>query len=224
MAENIVPETNKIDDIEVVHKGNWLSTSLIKYTDPNGTKREWEAVGYNRNNTNKLMPDSVQVIAILKRNLHHNCFVLVQQFRPPVGCYCIEFPAGLVDSSDKNVQETALRELKEETGFTGTVSEESHLGAPLSLDPGAQSSTITTVHVVIDGDDSRNINCAQHLDDGEFIKVLIIPVRDLLHRLNQFITDEKEKFIIDSRLYSFAMGLDIGSALSTKDKPLENVI
>ena len=46
--------------------------------------------------------------------------VLVEQPRVPLGNRkCIELPAGLVgDEDDKGVEETAIKELEEETGFT----------------------------------------------------------------------------------------------------------
>jgi ADP-ribose pyrophosphatase len=46
--------------------------------------------------------------------------VLVEQPRVPLGNRkCIEMPAGLVgDEDDKGVEETAVKELEEETGFT----------------------------------------------------------------------------------------------------------
>ena len=46
--------------------------------------------------------------------------ILVEQFRVPVGKRCLELPAGLVGDEDPNatVEETAVKELEEETGFT----------------------------------------------------------------------------------------------------------
>jgi ADP-ribose pyrophosphatase len=46
--------------------------------------------------------------------------VLIEQPRAPLGNRnCIELPAGLVgDEDDKGVEETAIKELEEETGFT----------------------------------------------------------------------------------------------------------
>lgn len=37
----------------------------------------------------------VAIIALLKRTLHKDCVVMVRQFRPPMGCNTLEFPAGL---------------------------------------------------------------------------------------------------------------------------------
>lgn len=36
----------------------------------------------------------VGIIALLKRTLHKDCVVMVKQFRPPLGCHTLEFPAG----------------------------------------------------------------------------------------------------------------------------------
>jgi ADP-ribose pyrophosphatase len=49
---------------------------------------------------------------------HDGKVVLVEQFRVPLGRRCLELPAGLVgDEDDKGIEETALKELEEETGF-----------------------------------------------------------------------------------------------------------
>ncbi len=50
---------------------------------------------------------------------HYGRIILIEQKRVPLGgrC-CIELPAGLVgDEDDKSVEETAIKELEEETGY-----------------------------------------------------------------------------------------------------------
>jgi ADP-ribose pyrophosphatase len=51
---------------------------------------------------------------------HDGMMVLIEQPRVPLGNRkCLELPAGLVgDEDDKGVEETAVKELEEETGFT----------------------------------------------------------------------------------------------------------
>lgn len=212
--------SSKVEEVLTVHKGKFLDTSLIKYIDPRGVKREWEACAFTKQSRDEKLPDSVQVIAVLQRNLHHNCFVLVQQFRPPIGCYSIEFPAGFVDEQDESAQAAALRELHEETGYTGVAVRGDHLEIPTSLEPGCLKSNITNVHVLIDGDDAQNKNCVQHLDEGEFVKVLLLPVRNILQHLNQYVNDKSEKYVIDSKLYCFALGLHMGASLNNTNKPI----
>ena len=60
----------------------------------------------------------VHAVVILAQ--HDGKLVLVEQPRIPLGNRkCIELPAGLVgDEDDKGVEETAIKELEEETGFT----------------------------------------------------------------------------------------------------------
>ena len=60
----------------------------------------------------------VHAVVILAE--HESKVVLVEQVRVPLGDRkCLELPAGLVgDEDDKGVEETAVKELEEETGFT----------------------------------------------------------------------------------------------------------
>jgi len=50
---------------------------------------------------------------------HDGKFILVEQSRVPIGGRrCIELPAGLVgDEDDKGIEDTAIKELEEETGY-----------------------------------------------------------------------------------------------------------
>ncbi len=50
----------------------------------------------------------------------HNQYevVMVRQYRPALDAYCLEIPAGMRDVAGEDPQDTAIRELQEETGFT----------------------------------------------------------------------------------------------------------
>ncbi|KAL4226743.1 nudix hydrolase-like protein [Mactra antiquata] len=132
--------------------GKWLKLSKITYTDPAGKERLWEAV----KRTTRLpgnTADAVVSIPILRRTLYYDCFVLVKQYRPPIKAYSLEFPAGLLDP--KETPETcALRELKEETGYTGIAK---HTSPATSLEPGVGDMSAHFVTVEIDGDLPENI-------------------------------------------------------------------
>ena len=61
----------------------------------------------------------VQAVVILAE--HDGKVVLIEQIRVPLGNRkCLELPAGLVGDEDPNatVEDTAVKELEEETGFT----------------------------------------------------------------------------------------------------------
>lgn len=65
--------------------------------------------------------DGVGIVAILQKPSGPE-LLLQKQFRPPVDKAVIEIPAGLVDAGE-SAAESAVRELREETGYHGVVSE-----------------------------------------------------------------------------------------------------
>ena len=60
----------------------------------------------------------IRAVVILAE--HGGKIVLVEQERIPIGRRCLELPAGLIGDDDENadVEDTAIKELEEETGFT----------------------------------------------------------------------------------------------------------
>ncbi|XP_043944194.1 ADP-sugar pyrophosphatase isoform X2 [Protopterus annectens] len=163
---------------EVMVEGKWAKLAQTTYTDPNGKSRIWETVKRTTKKTGAA--DGVAVIAVLKRTLHYDCLILVKQFRPPMGCYCLELPAGLIDDGESE-RDAALRELVEETGYHGEVS---GVSPAVCLDPGLTNCTTHLVYVTVNGDDSVNIRPKQQLSDGEFVEVVLIPVNELLKKLD----------------------------------------
>ncbi|PIK56065.1 putative ADP-sugar pyrophosphatase [Apostichopus japonicus] len=116
-----------------------------------------------------MLGDGVTVIATLKRLFHYDCIILIKQYRPPLAKYTIEFPAGLIDAGE-SAPDAAIRELKEETGYLGTVQKSS---PGVALDAGTSSCTVSMVHVDIDGDSSENSSPVQNLDWGKDNNIVI---------------------------------------------------
>jgi len=61
---------------------------------------------------------SVNAVVIIAE--HEGKVLIIDQYRVPVGKRCLELPAGLVGDEDEHatVEDTAVKELEEETGFT----------------------------------------------------------------------------------------------------------
>ncbi|XP_027899926.1 ADP-sugar pyrophosphatase [Xiphophorus couchianus] len=195
-----VTTTPHIIKEEVLAEGKWVKLEQTTYMDPAGNTRTWETAKRTTRRTNT-EADGVGIIALLKRTLHKDCVVMVKQFRPPMGGNTLEFPAGLIDEGE-TADVAALRELKEETGYKGEV-----VGVtPVTcLDPGLSNCTTQIVLVNINGDDVENINPTQQLGDGEFVEVILLPLDEFQCKIDDLI--RREKIIVDSKVYIFAMGM-----------------
>jgi len=91
------PEANLPE--EVVWEGRFLVAK---------TRGKWEYVSRTRN---------ISAAVILA--VHEGQVILVEQYRVPIGSYCLELPAGLIgdDEEGEEVELAAIRELEEEAGY-----------------------------------------------------------------------------------------------------------
>lgn len=175
---------------ETLAAGRFISLERLHYRDQTQTERTWEAV-QRTGNTNAAV-----IIATLKPD---DKILLIRQYRPPLDQFVIEFPAGLIDPGE-NAAEAALRELREETGFEGTID---------SITPGAASSAGLTgellilVFMSIDTTLPQNQHPAPNLQDGEEIEVFAVPRNQLRNFLQNQI---RQGDILDSRLAAWTAG------------------
>ncbi|KAM3926483.1 ADP-sugar pyrophosphatase [Leptodactylus fuscus] len=183
---------------ETLVKGKWVQLEETTYVDHDGKTRTWETVKRTTRREGNTV-DGVAVIPVLQRTLHYECIVLIKQFRPPLGCFCLEFPAGLIDENE-TAEQAGLRELEEETGYTGEVMECSPVAC---LDPGLSNCTTYVLTVHINGDQSRNVRPDPKF---EFTEVLVIPKKDLRTRIDEMAA--KEKLVVDARVYTYALALE----------------
>ena len=93
--------------------------------------------------------------------------ILVEQYRIPLGCRCVELPAGLVgdENRDETVEESAVKELEEEAGYTA---ERIEVLGDFHSSPGmvAESFTLVRAHgvsKVSDGGGTEHEDITVHL-------------------------------------------------------------
>lgn len=155
-----------IKDRKIIASGNWLQLENINYHDHEAKERNWESV------SRKHTSGAVVIVATLKPS---NEILLVRQFRPPTHNYVIEFPAGLIDSGE-SPEVAAIRELKEETGYSGEIVK---ILPTAYSSPGLSSETVTVIYMEIDELTEENQLLETNFDDGEDVETFKVAKEDI---------------------------------------------
>ena len=158
--------TPEIVEKSVLAEGRFLRLCENRFRDEQNRERTWESV--ERTNST----GAVIIAAMLKQSRR---VLLVRQFRPPTGKFSIELPAGLLDKPGESVADAAVRELYEETGYTGKVLK---ILPPAYSSPGMSKESITIAIVEID-DALYPEPPESHNEDGECIETFAVKVDDL---------------------------------------------
>jgi ADP-ribose pyrophosphatase len=111
----------------------------------------------------------------------------------------VEWPAGLIDANE-TPEQAAVRELYEETGYRGTVVSTS---PPVAADPGMTNANMCLCMMEVhlkEGEPEPE----QHLDEGEDILRVNVPLAELFGRLEAW---AKEGYVIAAKLYHWAAGV-----------------
>ncbi|KAF0643268.1 hypothetical protein NXS19_000207 [Fusarium pseudograminearum] len=192
IAENTASEPLSNED------ARWVGLKKITYTDQTGVQRTWESAERLTRPKDALI-DGVGIVAILAHP-HGPRIVLQKQFRPPVNKVVIEVPAGLIDEGE-TAEECAVRELREETGYVGVVTETSPI---MFNDPGFCNTNLKMVHVSIDMTLEENKNPKPNLEPGEFIETFTVELSDLWKECERL---EAQGHVIDARVATIAEGI-----------------
>ncbi|KAK2601815.1 ADP-ribose diphosphatase [Conoideocrella luteorostrata] len=177
----------------------------INYQDPNGAHRTWESAE-RRTRPKDAEIDGVGMVAILDKPTGKE-IILQKQYRPPIGMVTIEVPAGLIDAGE-SAEQAAIRELREETGYVGVVTETTPI---MYNDPGFCNTNLRMVHMAVDMSLPENKNPKPQLEDGEFIEVFTVKLADLWEECKRL---EKEGCAIDARVGTFAEGILLARRLN----------
>ena len=123
----------RVTGVTEVGATRWLKLQTLSYVDAAGRARKWDMATRTTKRSDG-GPDAVAILALLRHSSQPEAVevLLVEQFRPPVNAVTVELPAGLIDPGE-TAEVAALRELKEETGYVGSVT---HTSAVMAMSPG----------------------------------------------------------------------------------------
>lgn len=148
----------KIDD-KILYQGRWLTLRESVFLTKEHQEFSWEYIKRTRHPL---------ILTIIPRFKKSGEYVFIKQFRPALNGYVLSFPAGLCEDAD--LAQEALRELKEETGYVGSVIKVSPL---LKSGAGIMDDSLHIVNVEIDEELPENQNPKQSLGISEEIEVFI---------------------------------------------------
>lgn len=152
---------------ELLGEGKWLSLKRSSFIDDKGQTFSWEHIARTGSK------HAVVIFAIIEPSQE---VLLIRQFRPGANGFVLGLPAGMMEPGADNAGEEALRELLEETGYTGKIVE---VGPVVSSFPALSDATVQLVRVSIDGLAPENQNPTQHLEPGEIIETLRVPLASI---------------------------------------------
>jgi len=142
----------------ILGQGNWLT--LIESTYLDGDQEiKWESVQRK---------DTSFVIAIIAKLVPSQCYVLIKQYKWVIEKHIIGFPAGIHEEGD--IEDTVYKELKEETGYVGTIVKRSPV---FYVNPGLWHEKMQMFYVDIDENKDENKNPIQNLEPAEKIDVIL---------------------------------------------------
>lgn len=159
--------------------GRFLRAVQFEVENSRGVRFKWEA--FERQNCNGI----AAIVPITK----DGTVIVIKQFRPPVGKYVIEFPAGLNDKGEELI-DAARRELLEETGCSAGQLFPIATG-PLSS---GASTEVLTVYAALD----VVFSSKQALDHNEDIEVIKLPLDNFYEHVYAL---QNEDTYIDLKLY-----------------------
>ena len=178
----------RLDCCEIA-SGNWIALNRISYQDNKGATHTWESVSRKR---------SAGAVAIICTLVPSGRLILIRQYRPPVDGIVVEFPAGLVNPGE-SPEETAVRELREETGYRGKL---------VRLIPDSFSSPglcFETVRLAImTADEREQGELVTDFDETEDIETVLVEPDRMVEFLQQAARNGDR---IDGRVCSYAVGL-----------------
>ncbi|WP_368488399.1 NUDIX domain-containing protein [Clostridium sp. BJN0013] len=156
---------------KVLYEGEWVRMEEVTYLGKKNELLKWESI--ERTNT-------TSTVIIISKLMPSNRYIFIKQYRPAVDKYVIGFPAGLVEN--ESLFESAVRELKEETGYNGRIKS---VGPELYANPALVTDRVRVIKMEIDENLEENKNPKQQLEETEDIEVVALykdEVREFLLR------------------------------------------
>lgn len=188
---------------KVIYSGKWLSLYTLSCTKNGVILSDHECLR-RLSKKKHLSYDALTLVPIMTSRLKGTKqLLMIAEFRPPVGAFVLEFPAGLAEHEE--IMEDIEREMMEETGYS--INKSKIYGSPLIAgDPTFLDITAKIFTLEIDLDDERNKNPSQKLEESENIRIHMFDIdKNLMKNVMDLVAENK--YIIHDKIYFLVKGI-----------------
>jgi 8-oxo-dGTP pyrophosphatase MutT (NUDIX family) len=173
----------RITGERVLHEQTWTLLKEKSYLDTAEKPGRWTYIERRERR---------EAAVIIATTEHSGSLVLIEQYRVPFETEIVEFPAGLIDPGE-TPEQSARRELAEETGYTGRVL---HVGPGVSTTAGLSTEIVHMVYMVV----GEEPTVTPRHEGSERIRVFTIRPQDFGTFLRH--CNGKGR-ILDAKLYTY---------------------
>src|SRR3712207_3022903 len=175
---------NRILKIESKYESKFLNVFEVFYKNKLNQEKKWFVASRKNkedyysllNNDKEYLPDAVLIVGLSR---DRDKLVLTREYRVPINDYIYSLPAGLIDKGE-DLYQSAIREMKEETGLDLVEIDEKLTVENAFASVGMSDESIAIVYGTVVGDMS-----SQYQEDSEEIETL-------------FVTKDEAKAILES--------------------------
>lgn len=182
----------RVESADELARGAFLALRRLRWRDAGGVERMWESAERTAD---------FGAVAVIARLLPSDRVVLIRQFRPPARGFVYELPAGLVDPGE-TPERAALRELREETGYTARTI---RVGPAGYSSAGMSDEKIRLATAEIDENAPENTALQTEFDPAENIETILVPRSGLA----AFYRAESARGnAFDTRIAAYVLGME----------------
>ena len=162
-----------VNNITLLADTKYLKLYNAEYTNKKGETRNWSIASRKDLNTLKNnyfngAEENIDAVIIVATHIDEDKIVVIKQFRIPLNDYVYEIPAGLIDPGE-DVETTAKRELKEETGLDLLQIDYNKTKPKVYISTGMTDESVALVYCTCSGEISK-----EYLEDDEDIEIMLL--------------------------------------------------
>ncbi|WP_435791575.1 NUDIX hydrolase [Clostridium sp.] len=162
-----------VNNITLLADTKYLKLYNAEYTNKKGDIKNWSIASRKDLNTLKNnyfngTDENIDAVIIVATHIDEDKIVIIKQFRIPLNDYVYEIPAGLIDPGE-DVETTAKRELKEETGLDLLQIDYNKTKPKVYISTGMTDESVALVYCTCSGEISK-----EYLEDDEDIEIMLL--------------------------------------------------